>query len=572
MGSLRSKLSFLTKKTMLRNYRKVFMRNVHVGIDVSKYDLCKTLNSCAKLRDSKLGLQIHAKIIQYGYEDNLILGSTLVDFYSKCCGVNDARSIFDGMKQHDQVSWTSIISGYSQHGYGIEANILFKKMLTSDIEPNCFTYVSVIAACTGEKEPLEQGLLVHVHVIKLGFVCHNYVVSSLIDYYSKCGSVDGAALVFNEAATRDSIVYNSMIACYCHNLHIEDAIRLFLQMRNRGIDSTEFTLSNVLHASGRLSVLQLGRQVHDLVIKLGSSNNLFVLSSLIDMYAKSGNIGEARYVFDQAYEKNNVLWTSMVSGYARSGRAIEALELFDHMIGKGFLPDHICFTAVLSACNHAGFLEKAVKHFNMMIKDYGLSPTLDQYACLIDLYARQGHLKLAMQLLDEMPFDPNCIMLSSLLSCCKTYGEVELGREVANRLFALQSHDSAAYLTIAHTYAEAGLWNEAAGIKKMMKPKGMEKGAAWSWVECHHTQYALSEQLHLELEERNFIWNKFENETGNCKTYGEVELGREVANRLFALQSHDSAAYLTLAHTYAEAGLWNIGSRPYRLILNFHEP
>ncbi|XP_021749206.1 pentatricopeptide repeat-containing protein At4g37170-like [Chenopodium quinoa] len=483
MVSWGSRFIYLSTKRTLWKFRRVILRKVHVGTDVNKYDLCTTLNSCTKIRNSQLGLQIHAKIIQYGYGDNLILSSALVDFYAKCFGIEDARSMFNEMKQHDEVSWTSIISGYLQYGCGVEANFLFKKMLTSDIQPNCFTYVSVIAACSAEKEPLKQGLLVHAHVIKLGFMVDNFVVSSLIDFYSKCGCVDAAVLIFNEAATRDSIVYNSMIACHCHNLYVENAVRLFLRMRNQGISSTDFTMSSILHASGRLSVLQVGRQVHGLVIKLGSLTNLFVLSSLIDMYSKSGSIDEARYVFDQTIEKNYVLWTSLISGYAQSGRAIEALELFDHMLGKGFFPDHICFTAVLSACNHAGLLDRAVENFKKMIKDYDLSPTMDQYACLIDLYSRQGHIKKAMQLMDEMPFDPNSVILSSLLSCCKTYGAVELGRVVANQLFALQPQDSAAYLTMAHIYAEAGLWDEVANIRKLMKPKGVEKCAAWSWVE-----------------------------------------------------------------------------------------
>ena len=69
------------------------------------------------------------------------------------------------------------------------------------------------------------------------------------------------------------------------------------------------------------------------------------------------------------------------------------------------------------------------------------------------------------------------------MNSCKTYGAVELGREVFNRLFSLQPHNSAACLTMAHLYAEAGLWDEAANIRNIMKPKGEEKGAAWSWVD-----------------------------------------------------------------------------------------
>jgi len=173
----------------------------------------------------------------------------------------------------------------------------------------------------------------------------------------------------------------------------------------------------------------------------------------------------------------------MISGYAHSGRAIEGLELFDCMVKNGCLPDHICFTAVFSACNHVGLLNSAVEYFDRMRKGYGLVPKLDQYACLVDLHARKGDLMKAIQLIDEMPFDPNIVMLSSLLSSCKTYGAVDLARKVANRLFQWQPQNAAAYVTMAHIYAEAGLWDEFANIKKLMKQKRIKKSALWSWVE-----------------------------------------------------------------------------------------
>ncbi|GAB4826036.1 hypothetical protein Ancab_008905 [Ancistrocladus abbreviatus] len=179
------------------------------------------------------------------------------------------------------------------------------------------------------------------------------------------------------------------------------------------------------------------------------------------MYSKCGSIDEARSIFDQTIHKNCILWTSMISGYAQSGRGSEGLKLFDHFVTEeGFEPDHICFTTILSACNHAGFLDRGIQYFNKMKKDHGLVPKLDQYACLVDLYARKGHLRKAKELMEEMPFTPNDIMLSSFLSSCRIYGAVELARETAEDLFKMQPHNVAAYVTMARIYAEAGSWDE----------------------------------------------------------------------------------------------------------------
>ncbi|KAK9683176.1 hypothetical protein RND81_10G121100 [Saponaria officinalis] len=438
------------------------------------------------------------------------------------------------MQWHDQVSWTSIISCYSQRGFGVEALLLFKKMLESDIRPNCLTYVGVIAACAELKDLHVHGTLVHAHAFKLGFMINGFVVSALVGCYSKYGKVDKAVLVFNAATTEDNIVYNSMISGYCQNTYYDDALTLFVKMREEGLNCSHCTLSTILNACGRLSVLQLGRQLHCLVMKLGSVTNVFVISSLIDMYSKSGSVDEASCVFNETMEKNSVIWTSMISGYAYSGRAMEALHIFDQMVDDGFLPDHICFTAAFTACNHSGFLDRAVGYFEKMRNDFGLVPTLDQYACLIDLYARKGQLTKATQLMQKMPYDPNSVILSSILTCCKIHCSVETGREIANQLFELQPSNAAAYLTMAHIYAGAGLHDEVANIRKLMKRKVTTKSAAWSWIEVdgkievflvgdvsHHMSdhiYVFLEHLNIDIRDsRPFLENcEYDDVVGCC--------------------------------------------------------
>nr|XP_025629853.2 putative pentatricopeptide repeat-containing protein At2g01510 [Arachis hypogaea] len=233
-----------------------------------------------------------------------------------------------------------------------------------------------------------------------------------------------------------------------------------------------------------IAILLQGRQVHSVVVKMGSEQNVFVVSALIDMYSKGGDIGEARAVLDQASNKNSVLWTSMIMAYAHCGRGLEALELFDHLlVEKEFIPDHVCFTAILTACNHAGFLHKGVEYFNKMSIDYQLSPDIDQYACLIDLYARNGNLRRARDLMVEMPYDPNTVIWSSFLNSCKIHGDVELGREAADQLIKMEPCNAAPYLSLAQIYAKKGLWNKVAEVRSLMQRRRIRKPAGWSWIE-----------------------------------------------------------------------------------------
>ncbi|KAK1421506.1 hypothetical protein QVD17_23895 [Tagetes erecta] len=467
-----------------------FIQGNVLGKKPTKYQLCTALNCCAKTLNSQLGSQIHAKIIHTGFDHNLYINSSLVNVYAKCGLTSEALKVFDEMESHDEVSWTSMICGLSQNGQGKEALCLFKEMLSTLVRPNCVTYVSVISACTEQESVFKCGELLHAHVIILGNESNSFVVSCLIDYYSKCGKMDKAVMLFGSCTTSDDVVLNTMISAFAHNQQGEDALKLFVKMQNGNVYVSEHTLTSILDACGALTVLQQGKQVHALVTKMGSDQNTYVVGALINMYSKCGNIDEACHVFDQAVYKNNILWTSLITAYAQSGRGLDALKIFDHLVmEKRFHPDHVCFTVVLTACNHSGLLDKGISYFKKMTSEYDLAPEIDQYACLIDLYARKGDLKSAKKVMEEMPFDANAVMWSSFLSSCKEYGNVELGREAAYKLFELEPHSPVPYLILADIYAGAGLWNEVQNIRKLMNENGVRKSlAGWSWVEGDHRQ------------------------------------------------------------------------------------
>uniref|UniRef100_A0A0A0LSJ5 Pentatricopeptide repeat-containing protein n=2 Tax=Cucumis sativus TaxID=3659 RepID=A0A0A0LSJ5_CUCSA len=183
----------------------------------------------------------------------------------------------------------------------------------------------------------------------------------------------------------------------------------------------------------------------------------------------------------------------MITAFAQCGRGLEALKLFESLLTEdSFVPDHICFTAVLTACNHAGLLDEAVEYFNKMRREYHLDPQIDHYACLIDLYARNGNVEKAKQMMEQMPYESNYVVLCSLLGACKVHAEVELGREVAHRLIEMDPSNAAPYLTLAHISAKAGLWTQVGEIRKEMQQKRVRKSAGWSWIEIDKKTHVFS--------------------------------------------------------------------------------
>ena len=102
---------------------------------------------------------------------------------------------------------------------------------------------------------------------------------------------------------------------------------------------------------------------------------------------------------------------------------------------------------------------------------------------MIDLYARNGNLRKARDLMEEMPYDPNNVIWSSFLNSCKIYGDVELGREAADQLIKMEPSNAVPYLTLAHIYARKGLWNEVVEVRSLMQRRRIRKPAGWRWIE-----------------------------------------------------------------------------------------
>ncbi|KAK6923208.1 Pentatricopeptide repeat, partial [Dillenia turbinata] len=288
-------------------------------------------------------------------------------------------------------------------------------MLKTRFKPNCFTYVSVISACRGLESVFELTAWFHSRVIKLGFEGNTFVASAVIDCYSKCGCLHQPVFLFKASIMTDSILANSITPGYAQNSYCVEAM------------------------------------------------NLFIMEIQND---------DAPSIFDQSSKSNLMLWTSIITGYAVSGRGLKSLEFFERLLKKEwFTLDHICFTSILTACKRAGFLDEGEKYFEKMRRDYGLVPELKQYCCMIDLYARRGKLKKAKQLMEEMPYEPNYVMLSSFLSSCKIHGEVELGNEAANWILKIALDKVAPYI------APASLWSEVAKIWEIINRKDVKKDA-----------------------------------------------------------------------------------------------
>ncbi|KAG2659464.1 pentatricopeptide repeat-containing protein At4g14850-like [Panicum virgatum] len=454
------------------------------GLVPNVYTLSTILKACAGAGAFNLGRQIHGFMIKVDADSDEFIGVGLVDMYTNDGFLDDARKVFDFMPKRDLILWNALISGCSHGGQHGEALSLFRRMRMEglDLDVNRTTLAAVLKS-TASLEAISHTRQVHALAEKIGLLSDSHVINGLIDSYWKCDCLNDAIRVFEEGCSDDIISSTSMITALSQSDHGEDAIKLFVQMLRKGLEPDPFVLSTLLNACASLSAYEQGKQVHAHLIKRQFTSDVFAGNALVYTYAKCGSIEDADIAFSSLPERGVVSWSAMIGGLAQHGHGKRALELFQKMLDEGVAPNHITLTSVLSACNHAGLVDEAKKYFESMKEMFGIDRTEEHYACMIDLLGRAGKLEDAMELVNNMPFQANAKIWGALLGASRVHRDPELGRLAAEKLLTLEPEKSGTHVLLANTYASAGMWDEVAKVRKLMKVSNVRKEPAMSWVE-----------------------------------------------------------------------------------------
>ncbi|XP_050226396.1 putative pentatricopeptide repeat-containing protein At1g68930 [Mercurialis annua] len=427
---------------------EAFVRMQNERFRPTEYTHVSVLNACTQLLDLRKGKQIHGRIVigDYNLGDNAFIWNSLTDMYAKCGEIDRARWLFDRLPNKNVVSWNSMISGYLKNGQRRQCIDLFRKMQESGLKPDQVT------------------------------------VSSILNAYFQSGCIDEARELFNGIREKDKICWTTMMVGYTQNGKEDDALVLFSEMLKH-VRPDSHTISSVVSSCAKLASLFHGQVIHGIALLMGINDDLLVSSAFVDMYCKCGVTSDAWAVFTAMPARSVVSWNAMIVGYAQNGQSLEALALYEKMLREDMRPDNITFVGVLSACIHAGLVDEGKRYFDSMSKLYGLIPTLDHFASMINLLGRSGSLDKAMELVTTMPHEPNSLIWSTVLSVSAKKGDVKHGEMAAKHLFELDPHNAAPYIMLSNMYAACGRWKDVASVRSLMKTKNVKKFAAYSWIE-----------------------------------------------------------------------------------------
>ncbi|XP_062215793.1 pentatricopeptide repeat-containing protein At1g05750, chloroplastic-like [Phragmites australis] len=536
--------------------------------------------ACAARGDAGEGQQVHCRAVRHGFGDNVYLRNALMHMYSACGRVADARRVFDAGPVWDAVSWNTILAAYVRDGDIEHAVIVFESMperssaavssmvalfgrrgmvdearrvfngaerrdaFTWTAMISCFernglflealgvfsdmrvegwpvdeaVMVSVVAACTGS-EVIQNGEVCHGLVVRGGLGSRVNVQNALIHMYSSCLNVIAARRLFNSGKCLDHFSWNSMIAGYLKNGHVEDAkalfdampdkdnvswstmisgcvqnnqsseaLTVFDNMRTHGIKPDEVTLVSVISACTNISALEKGKSVHEYIRQHQYNINIVLGTSLIDMYMKCGCLETALKVFNTVEEKGTPCWNAVIVGLAMNGLVTKSLDMFSEMEASGTaVPNEITFTGVLSACRHAGLVEEGRHFFKLMQNKYQIVPNIRHYGCMVDLLGRAGYVREAEDLIESMPMSPDVPAWGALLGACWKHGDSEVGERVGRKLVELDPHHDGFQTMLSNIYASEGMWQCVKDLRGSMKQQHVSKVSGYSVVELSHS-------------------------------------------------------------------------------------
>lgn len=529
------------------------------------FTMVSALKACSGLRAVNFGKTIHSLIKKHDRLDSdLLIGSGLIEFYSKCGKVGDAQRVFEEYHNPDIVLWTALVSGYEQNGEPQRSLTTFTElMMSGGVRPDNVTLVSVVSACT-QLFNMDAGRSIHGFAIRSCLDVYLPLLNAFLNLYAKTGDILAAENLFRIMEEKDVISWGSMISCYAHNGAANEALGLFNEMIVRGVEPNLVSFISSLQACEAAGNLVEGRKIHELAVMKRFGLNILVSTALIDMYMNCYCPREAIMVFEEMPNKDAVSWFAVLHGCVKNGMAHKAMEIFHDMLALGIQLDANAMVKIVTACSDLGILQQVCCLHSHVIRS-GFDNNSFVRASLIECYAKCGSLGDAINIFEEIK-DRDVVIWSSMLAAYGIHGQA---RESIN-LFSQMIRSSAnmpnnvTFLSILAACSHAGLVKEGIEFFNAM---------------VHH-YHLMPESKHYsvlvdllgrtgELDKSISIINQMKNQIGAevwgallgaSRIHQNAEIGENAARNLFQLDPDNMGYYVLLSNIYAVDGKWEDAS------------
>ncbi|XP_066346625.1 pentatricopeptide repeat-containing protein At1g08070, chloroplastic-like [Miscanthus floridulus] len=452
-----------------------------------------------------------------------------------------------------------LMRAFLHAGHPEDALPLFVEMLgAASACPDQHTVACVLKSCS-RMCALDVGRGVQAYAIKRGLMADRFVLSSLIHMYASCRDVSAARLLFDAVEENGAVMWNAIITAYLKNGYWMEVVEMFKGMLEVGLAFDEVTLVSVVTACGRIGDAKLGKWVAGYVDEKGLVRSRNLMTALIDMYAKCGELGKARRLFDGMQSRDVVAWSAMISGYTQADQCQEALALFSEMQLAGVEPNNVTMVSVLSACAVLGALETGT-WVHSYIRRKRLPLTIILGTALVDFYAKCGCIDKAVEAFESMPVK-NSWTWTALIKGMATNGR---GRE-ALELFSSMRKASVeptyvTFIGVLMACSHSCLVEEGRRhFDSMTQDYGIKPRAEhYGCIVDLLGRAGLVDEAYqfirtMPIEPSTVIWRAL---LSSCAVHKNVEIGEEALKQIISLNSRHSGDYILMSNIYASVGQW----------------
>ncbi|KFK29928.1 hypothetical protein AALP_AA7G196500 [Arabis alpina] len=262
------------------------------------FTLATVLKACCSLIAINQGKQVHAYAVKSGYDLDLWVSSGILDLYVKCGDMSAAQFAFNGIPVPDDVAWTTMISGCIENGEEERAFHVYSQMRLKGVLPDEFT-IATLAKASSCLTALEQGRQIHANALKLNCTGDPFVGTSLVDMYSKCGSIDDAYSLFKRIEMRNIAAWNAMLVGLAQHGEGKEALLLFKQMKSLGIKPDKVTFIGVLSACSHSGLVsEAYKHIQSMHRDYGIKPEIEHYSCLADALGRAGLVQQAENLIE----------------------------------------------------------------------------------------------------------------------------------------------------------------------------------------------------------------------------------------------------------------------------------
>lgn len=401
--SERAIASLATIEALQRGLAYPIINKPSLSLPINRKSLLERLDSCS----------LHAQFQPWGIGNDLAdVKGGIFQLVNRSRGLQscenicserfpEANELPSKLSKPIAYSWSAMIFANVRTGQNEHAMKLYYKMHRDGVKPDSHVFVAVLKACCSIAD-IDLGQRIHAHAIESGLELDLYVGNTLINMYSKCGSLETSRVLFDKLPMRDVVTWSALIAANVHHGHGDEALMLFQHMKREKVKPNTVLYILAIKACTCIDNLEEGKRIHVFVVEKGLESDLSLGNSLINMYVKGRSLEGALAVLARLPTRDVITWNALILGYTHGGHGHKAIQIFHMMRQDGLEPDDVSFSSILKACSSVGDLKQGMQcHF--LIVEGGIDLDFFVGSTLIDMYIKCGSLKDAHLVFDKLP-------------------------------------------------------------------------------------------------------------------------------------------------------------------------